>query len=161
MDFQKIVDTMNENNAKERGNYHLTYGQLIEALLNAPKDARLDKQVKGIGSWRGSYTEIALYTKDSGYYVTDKAFDYYSDDDYEEWAKNHAFSVDKLPTNANKLGELLKSLIGKNFVGYKGGDFEIAEWKPLWLEEDDSTYTSMAITGIDENLKLITKKIED
>ncbi len=36
-----------------------------------------------------------------------------------------------------------------------------ADVKPLWLEEDYSTYTSNAIIGIDKDLKLITKKIED
>ena len=66
----------------------------------------------------------------------------------------------ELPTNANELGELLESLIGLQFVGYKGGNFTIEEYKPLWLTPDDSVSGNTAIVGIDEKLNFITKKVD-
>lgn len=160
MDFQALIDSMNEAQARDRGNYHLTYGGLIEALKAAPADATFDKRVKGIGSWRGSYTEIALFTKYSGYSVEDEEYNG-NYDDYDEWSKIHEHSASELPTNARALAELLESLIGKDFVGYKGGNFTIAEWKPLWLEAETGDCTSTAIIGIDKDLNLITKVIDD
>jgi len=65
-----------------------------------------------------------------------------------------------LSQNANELAKVLESLLCLQFVGYKGGNFTIEEYKPLWLEEDESTYSSLAIIGIDTELKLITKKVD-
>lgn len=159
MDLQGLVDGMNESQARDRGNYHLTYGELIKALKAAPNNAEFDKRVKGIGSWRGSYIEIALFTEEEGLYAQDGEFtgDY---KDYGKWEKDHKTVVGELPRNANELGELLESLLGKCFVGYKGGNFTIEEYKPLWLETADNTCDSVAITGIDKDLKLTTKQIE-
>lgn len=160
MDFQAMIDGMNEMQAKTRGNYHLTYGELIKALKAAPKDAVFDERVKGIGSWRGSYIEIALFTDGYGLYAQDEEFmgDY---KDYQKWEKTHSTKVDELPANANTLGKLLESLLGKDFIGYKGGNFTIEEYKPLWLETDAGSCGEVAIVGIDKNLKLITKEVED
>ena len=165
MDLQKLIGTMNENSAKERGKYHLNYGELIKVLTAAPANAVFDKRIVGIGSWRGSYIEIALYTKSKGYTAEREEFTDYGSENfgerYKAWEKENVISAEKLPTNANELGKLLESLLGLQFVGYKGGNFIIEEYKPLWLEEDYGTYTSQAIIGIDKNLKLITKKVED
>lgn len=164
MDLQKFIDNMNEKRAKERSNYHLTYGDLIKALESAPKDAVVDEIIKGIGSWRGSYIEIAIFTEESGFNAEREEFNDYHGDDwqkkYNEWKEKNVISNDKLPTNANELGKLLKSLLGLQFVGYKGGNFTIDEYKPLWLETDSSSCGELAIIGIDENLKLITKKLD-
>jgi hypothetical protein len=160
MDLQKMIESMNESQAKDRSNYHLTYGGLIDSLKAAPKDAKFDKRIKGIGSWRGSYIEIALFTEDSGYYAQDGEFfgDY---KDYNKWEKENSVSDGKLPRNANELGDLLESLLGKDFIGYKGGNFTIERYKPLWLETEDSSYNGEAIIGIDKDLQLITEKISE
>jgi len=164
IDFQKFIETLNEINAKERGRYHLTYGELIKALKKAPSDAVFDKRIKGIGSWRGSYTEIALFTESEGFYAVKEDFNDWGGKDfekkYERWKKENVVSG-KLPRNAHKLAELLESLLGLKFIGYKGGAFTIEEWKPLWLEKDESTYNEIAIVGIDENLRLITKDLKE
>lgn len=153
---------MNELSTKDRGNYHLTYGDLIKALKEAPSDAVFDERVKGIGSWRGSYVEIALYTKAEGYNAERKEFTEYGGGDFHErykrWEEENVVSG-KLPTNANELAEVLESLIGLQFVGYKGGNYTIEKWKPLWLEEDYGAYTGTAVVGIDKDLKLITKEL--
>jgi hypothetical protein len=159
MDLQKIIDSMNESSARTRSSYHLTYGGLIEALEKAPSKAKIDKRIKGIGSWRGSYIEIAIFTDKSGLSAFNDEFngDY---KDYDEWLKTNCTQIDKLPTNANELGKLLRSLIGKDFVGYKGGNFRIEEYKPLWLCTDSSNSGNTAIIGIDDKLKLITKETD-
>ena len=158
MDLQAIVNTMNEQTSDTRAGYHLTYGQLVDILKTAPKTAKLDKRVLGIGSWRGSYIEIALYTNDTGLYCQDGEYTG-AYKDIEDWEKTHAIEVEELPTNANELGTLLESIIGKDFIGYKGGNFTISRNKPLWLEEDDSTSNGVAILGLDKDLTLITKEI--
>lgn len=160
MDLQKMVNTMNENTAKDRSNYHLTYGELIEALKAAPDDAVVDERIKGVGSWRGSYIEIAIFTESTGAHWEDKEYTGDYGPDYHKWAKEHQHGVDVLPTNAHELAALLESILGKDFVGYKGGNFTIETWKPLWLEETAGDSSELAITGIDKDLKLITKQIE-
>jgi hypothetical protein len=148
---------MIEAQAKTRGDYHLTYGELIKTLKEAPKGAEFDKRVKGIGSWRGSYIEIALYTEQEGFHAEREEFD--GDwDNHRKWSEENTVSG-KLPRNANELGELLESLLGLQFVGYKGGNYTIEEWKPLWIEKDNSTCSSLAVVGIDDKLNLITKDV--
>lgn len=160
--MQHLVNLINENTARDRSSYHLTYGNLIKALKEAPPNALFDKRIKGIGSWRGSYTEIALYTKSSGYHAEKEEFNDYGGDNfqykYKKWEKENVVKADSLSQNANELAKVLESLLCLQFVGYKGGNFTIEEYKPLWLEEDESTYSSLAIIGIDKKLKLITKK---
>jgi hypothetical protein len=158
--FQGFIDSMIEIGAREKSKYHLTYGELIDALKNASPDALFDERVKGIGSWRGSYIEIALFTEEEGYYVEKSEFNGDYEKEYKEWKKENTMSG-KLPKNANELGKLLESLIGLQFVGYKGGNFTIERWKPLWLETDGSTCEEKAIIGIDKDLKLITKEINE
>lgn len=160
MDFQAMIDGMNESQARDRGNYHLNYGQLIKALKAAPKGAKYDKRIKGIGSWRGSYTEIAIYTDSPGANWEDEEYTGSYGDDYNKWAKEHDHSVDKLPESANELATFLESLLGKDFVGYKGGNFTIQEYKPIWLTTDDSNSGNTAVIGIDKDLNLLTKEIE-
>ena len=161
MDLQSMINLMNESESDTRANYHLTYGQLVDALNGADKKAKFDKRIKGIGSWRGSYIEIALYTDDNGLYCQDGEFTgSYSAKVWNQWEKEHSVTIDKLPTNANELGKLLESIIGKDFIGYKGGNFTITRNRPLWLETDGSTYGDVAVIGIDKNLNLITKEVE-
>lgn len=164
MDLQKFINDTNEQSARDRSNYHLTYGELIKALKNAPSTAVVDERIKGIGSWRGSYIEIAIFTDSNGYHAEKTEFNDYGSnfhEKYEAWAKENVLESDTLPTNANDLGILLESLLGLQFVGYKGGNFTIEEYKPLWLEPKHSSCSSVAIIGIDEDLKLITKQLED
>lgn len=88
MDLQKLINTMNEQSSKDKSNYHLTFGGLIEALKKAPAKAKFDKRIKGIGSWRGSYIEIALYTKSKGFHAEKEEFnDYGGNDFHEKYAK--------------------------------------------------------------------------
>lgn len=162
-DLQDLINSMNEQQAHERSNYHLTYGDLIKALREAPADATFDERIKGIGSWRGSYIEIALFTDEDGAIYEDGEYTGDYGDDYAKWAEEHQHEVEQLPRGAHDLAKLLESLIGKDFVGYKGGSFTIEQYKPLWLEADSSTcaYPSVAVVGIDKDLKLVTEEMSD
>ena len=155
---------MNEQSARDKSNYHLTYGGLIEALKNAPADAVFDERVKGIGSYRGSYIEVALYTEESGYHAEKEEFDDYGGGNFwekhAEWEKENVVNGGELPRTAHELADLLETLKGIYFVGYKGGHYKIEDYKPLWLNKDSSTGENIAIVGIDENLQLITKEID-
>lgn len=160
MDFQALIDSMNESRAKDRSNYHLTYGNLVKILKAAPANAVIDERIKGIGSWRGSYIEIAIFTDEPGTNYEDEEYTGSYGDDYHKWAGQHQHSAE-IPRNANEFGALLESMIGKDFVGYKGGNFKIEEYKPLWLEKDSSTCDEVAIVGLTNELKLITKELQN
>lgn len=161
MDMQQLINLMNESSSNLRAKYHLTFGELIDALKSAPSKATFDKRIKGIGSWRGSYCEIALFTRSSGISAEKEEYNPTGKIDwkeYEKFQKTNSLSV-PMPCNANKLGELLESLLDTYcFVGYKGGHFRIGRNKPLWLEEDDASCKSVPILGIDKNLRLLTSK---
>lgn len=160
MDLQKMINSMNQQHCDDRCRYHLTYGELIDALKSAPKKAKYDKRIKGIDSWRGSYIEIAILTEDNGLYCQDSEFD--GDyKEYDKWEKEHATSVDKLPKTANELGELLESILGKEFIGWKGGSYTITKDKPLWLEKSGGACAETPIIGIDKNLNLILGKVNE
>ena len=154
-----MVDSMNDMSMFERSNYHLTFGGLIEALLKADINSVFDKRITGIDSFRGYYSDIVLCTEKEGLRVYDEEYigEY---KDYDKWYKEHNTHISKLPSNANELGELLKSIIGKDFKGYKGGNFTITEDKPLWLGEDSSDSSGPAVIGISDDLVLITKEIK-
>lgn len=161
MDLQKLIDSMNESQARTRGGYHLTYGELVKALKEAPADAVVDERFKGIGSWRGSYTEIAIFTEDEGLDTVDVAMDYdVMPDDWDKYQEEHSFGVSELPRNANELGKLLENQLGRYFTGWKGGEFEITEWKPIWITDTAGNSGNTAVIGIDDNMRLVTREVE-
>lgn len=164
MNLQDFMDANNKLMSKERSNYHLTYGDLIDVLKAANSKAVFDKRVNGIGSYRGYYTDIALFTDSPGFTTTDMEYDweagYDSQINKSYSSPEHKLGGD-LPTNANQLGALLESLLGRYFTGWKGGDFEIARDKPLWLETEEGTCSGEAVMAIGKNLELITKKVDD
>jgi hypothetical protein len=163
MDFQKMFDAISEASARERSNYHLTYGDLIDALKAAPADATFDEQIVGLGSYRGYYTDIALYTGDEGYTASDTNEDFNGDwqTEYDAWSKKHTVGATSLPKEAHKLAEVLEGLIGNYFTGYKGGEYEITRDKALWVASDAGDCTDKAVLGISDDLKLTTKVIND
>jgi hypothetical protein len=162
MDIQAYMNAMSDMDSKQRSNYHATYGELIKALREADKDTVFDKRVTGISAYRGYYVDIALNTESSGYSTTDEDYDFdnYDADKYREWREKHTFAADKLPSKAHELADVLESLIGKGFEGYKGGWYKISEDKPLWLAEDYGHCSEVAVMAITKDLELVTKKVE-
>ena len=159
MDLQAFINASNEMQARDRGNYHLTYGELIDALEAANPDKKVDKRFKGIGSWRGSYVEIAIFTEDSGYHAEKEEYFGEYGEDYKKWRDENELGAETLPKKAGDMAKLLNSLIGKDFVGWKGGNYKIDRYKPLWLTPEASRSDNVAIIDIDKDLNFITKEI--
>lgn len=163
MDIQVLFNAMSDADLKSRSSYHLTYGGLIDALRAAPPDATFDSRVTGIGSYRGYYSDIALFTGEQGYSASDEDYDSAGDwsaSRYDEWAKAHRVSADSIPVTAGELADLLEQLLGKGFEGYKGGWYEIGRDKPLWLENENNNCSQDAVVAISEDLRLVTKTVD-
>lgn len=54
--------------------------------------------------------------------------------------------------------KLVKECLGKEFYGYKGGDFTMTKTTPLWISEYG--LSGLALVGIDKNGSFITKEDE-
>lgn len=132
---------------KERFNRNsqLSLGELIKeieeaGLLNSngePKSICYDFGTAiptDLDSYRGSYDELALGYKLTGY---DSDVNHFSD------------------ITAQALLEKLKSAIGATYTGWKGGDFKMDKDTPVWVD-NAGNYTSTAIVGIlDDGWRLI------
>jgi hypothetical protein len=79
-----------------------------------------------IGSWRGSYSELAL--------------------DYKSGS-------DEMPVS--KFLELLKSTVGKTFTGYKGGDFEMDEHTPVWVANYSESGSTAVVDVLDFDSQVV------
>lgn len=81
-----------------------------------------------LDSWRGSYCELALG------YTEEGAWD---------------------AVKADVFLQSLKDAIGKTYQGYKGGDFEMSETTPIWVDNYGMA-SSTAIVGVkDEGYKIV------
>ena len=163
MDIQKLVNAMSESSQRKRSNYHATFGDLIDKLKSADESCKLFPEIVGIGAYRGYYSDIALCTVDKGItncYKDDDEFNLpYNSENYDKWDKEHRVSGE-LPKNPKELAVLLESLLGCFFDGYKGGKNKITREKPLWVASDYGDCSDVAVIGIGDDLKLITKTIE-
>lgn len=161
MDLQELVNTMLDTAQRERSNYHATFGDLIDALKKADDNARISPVIVGVSAYRGYYSNIALCTKSVGIYASKKELDYNMPT--EQWGKFHEendIKIEELPKNPTELAEILESLIGSYFDGYKGGYNQITRDKPLWVAADYGDCSRIAVVRISDKLKLIRNKID-
>lgn len=124
----------------------LTLGQIIEKLENCgftygqknePKEVCYDFGTAiptTLNSWRGSYSELALGYKLSGY-----------DNKEEHFAQ----------TTAEELLTELKSAIGKEFTGWKGGEFIMDEDTPVWVANGGDSGNTGIIDVVDDGWRII------
>lgn len=124
----------------------LTLGEIIEKLEKCgltqgendkPKQVSYDFGTAiptTLNSWRGSYSELALGYKLSGY-----------DNNEEHFAK----------TTAESLMSELKSAIGKYFYGWKGGEFVMNENTPVWVANPGDSGDTGIIDVIDGGWRII------
>lgn len=151
---------MSKASLNERSNYHATFGDLIDKLKNVDDVLQISPKIVGLGAYRGYYSDIALCTE-SGSSAYKSSLDYDSTvKNLDKWYKENEVNIDFRGT-PKKLAEKLESLIGMYFEGRKGGYYEITRDKPLWLANDYSDNSYIAIIGISDNLELITKKIDE
>jgi hypothetical protein len=142
MDFQTIINNaMDARRAKSLStSEQLTLGELIlklESVKNKDLPVYFDDteyNPTGIGSWRGSYSELGIsYTEDGRYdgYNSDKVTWESEDGDYKSY---ESVSTDlPIAVTCKRLLEMLLEIKGKTFVGYKGGDFLMGKNTPVWV----------------------------
>lgn len=87
-----------------------------------------------LDSWRGSYTELALGYKLSGY-----------DNNEEHFTE----------TTAETLLSELKSAIGKEFTGWKGGDFTMDADTPVWVANAGNSGNTGIIDVVDDGWRIV------
>jgi hypothetical protein len=136
MDLQKLVDAMNEASSRERSNYHLTLGGLIDALAAADQGALVrydfsEANPSAPESYRGYYSDLS-------------------------------FPPSSSPITVGEILKEAKDAIGSTFEGYKGGDFTMSTETTLWASPYGSA-SGRAIMGfatIGADFLLITKVID-
>lgn len=137
MDLQAIMNAMNASASQERGNYHLTLGDLVQVLettdgtIKVVYDFSEEAHPSEPISYRGYYCDLA-------------------------------FPPSSEPITAAELLKEAKAAVGAEFEGYKGGDFTMQDDTPLWASPYGSA-NGIAIMDakiIGERLVLITKQID-
>lgn len=140
MDLQEYASKIIEAKRKDGmiDSPQLTLGQLIKELEEAgiKNDKGEDKNVDFdfgsaiptvLTSWRGSYAELALGYRLSGYDVPNE--------------KHFGDCI------AAKLLEELKSGVGATYEGWKGGDFKMDMDTPVWVANPGNA-DNTAIIGV-------------
>ena len=136
MDLQKLIDTMSEASRMERGNYHVTLGELIEFIDKLPLLTNVKfsngSYPSSVDSYRGYYSDLAIEP-----------------------------SNEKI--NVEKFLVMLKDSLGKTFEGYKGGDYVMEENTPLWMANYGDCGEAVVSVSEDgtSDLILVTKDLDD
>jgi hypothetical protein len=181
MDIQTIINNeMAAMRAKSFANSEqLSLGELI-LKLEAVKDKTLpvlfdDEQYRptGVGSWRGSYSEFAISYTEYGAYgggYNSNEIEWQSDDGEYKSYKQIPINFPQDP-NLGQFIRVLKECVGKEFVGYKGGNFLMSRGTPVWVsdygtssgfkqEEDKHNQAIVDVTEEDVKIILITKAVD-
>lgn len=146
MNIQDIHEQVKrQRELRFRGNQQLSLGEFIKELESV--DLKYDEETykdvdfdfgtalpTQLDSWRGSYDEIALGYKLSGY-----------DNNSEHFTNN----------KADKLLEHLKSAIGKEYTGWKGGEFIMDENTPVWVANPGHSGNTGIVGVLDAGYKLV------
>ena len=96
------------------------------------RDLLMDKKPKGIDSWRGIYSELAIQTEDFGSYKTEEVEDTLGGDILYKYK-----SIGKESPTVAEWIDVLEEVVGKIFTGYKGGDFVMGRGTPVYLAEQN------------------------
>jgi hypothetical protein len=84
-----------------------------------------------IESWRGSYSELALNFKTENSYPDDKRL------------------------TVTEFFKLLKETVGREFTGYKGGEFKMNKMTPVWVANYGNAGNTAVIDIIDNDYEII------
>lgn len=143
MNLQEMVDNaMKTRRADEMKNStQLTLGELIlklESVKNKDLPIFFDKtkyRPTGIGSWRGSYCELAISYTPEGVYGGYNGTTVEHEIGGDKFYNTVSTALPEKPTAQNFLDKL-KDCLGKTFVGYKGGDFLMGKTTPVWVADE-------------------------
>ena len=153
MDESKFVELIHNQVETERAKRvslsdQLTLGELIAKLEAIPIywDKR-DKDEKTVifnfeyaipiclDSWRGSYSELAINFDFLGY--------------------EHFSEVEPKEMKITDFIKMLKEAIGKEYTGWKGGNFVMGKTTPLWVANDGNAGNTAVIGVIDNGYEVI------
>ena len=148
MDLQKLLDNaVRASRAKEMlTSEQLTIGELIlklGAVTNKDLTIVFDDgkhKPTGLGSWRGSYCELAIQYEGGGGTCYEQPepdckigeFGIHAYDCKCGGRKKYALTLPDKPTVKDVI-EKLQLILGKYVVGYKGGDFTMGKTTPVWV----------------------------
>lgn len=185
MDLQTIVNnSMEARRAKEmKTSEQLTISELtmkLEAVENKELPIVFDDgkyKPTGLGSWRGSYCELAINYEGGGqesYLNGDNC----KKESYGDSKKYHdhecgceiSTTLPENPTTEQFL-KILKDTTGRYFNGYKGDDFLMGKTTPIWVAnygdssgfKENKDYWSQGVVGVtetDKEVVLETKCID-
>ena len=132
--IQELFDTFSKMDRCTRGGYHVTLGSLIKALQAVPADMPVVFSDDAIPGEFDSYR---------GYYA------------------DLALERGKAPVTAGEFLAKCENALGKEFTGYKGGEFLMGPDTPLWRAEYGDcgeAIVAAAVTG--GRFVLTTKFVE-
>lgn len=136
MDIQDILDAKAEQRRNEtlKDSNQLTLGELtlhIKHVEDQNKPVVFDDGAKcpvSLGSWRGSYTELAIRYED-------------------------CMQLEEAITVAEFLAELQQA-DGAEYRGYKGGDYKMSNSTPVWVANRGSSsgfkYSNQGVVDVTE-----------
>lgn len=120
MDLQEMMDNAVQASRQERFKQtdQLTLGELTVLFQNVPGKLPVvfdDGEMcpTGLGSWRGSYRELAIR--------------------YEEVGSRY-------PMTSSEFLSLLNDATNGTFTGYKGGEYEMGQQTPVWVANYGENY---------------------
>lgn len=146
MDLQGIQDFMKKQREESFSNSNqISLGQLIEEIEKCGLETN-DGEIKDVyfdfgtaiptdlASWRGSYNELALGYRLCGY-----------DNNNEHFAD----------CKADKLLNHLKESLGKEYTGWKGGDFFMNKNTPIWVANQGNSGNTAIVGVLDDEWRLV------
>jgi len=165
MDLQKIFENEVKSLRAEKlkSSPQMTLGEMIAVLEPIAKNQeeiikKYDHEANvefdfeyaypvGLSSWRGSYDELALNFSFVGYGV-------------EGFTKIENYEPKEMPIS--KFLELLKNALGKEYTGWKGGDFIMGKTTPVWVANDGNSGNTAVVGIINDGhtIYLQTQRVE-
>ena len=140
MDLQTYLDNAISASRTKRleTSDQLTLGEMIlklEPIVYAQQKRENEATVKfdfeylfptEIDSWRGSYSELALN-----------------------------FTSEGEPMKVSAFLQMLKDCVGKEFTGYKGGEFKMGKLTPIWVANYGNSGSTAVIEVVDNGYEVI------
>lgn len=136
MDLQSYLDSVLKASRAETmaKSDQLTLGEIIsrcEAIPSSDSEPNVVYDFEylhpvSIGSWRGSYSELAL-----------------------------DFSDDNIEMKLSVFISILKDSVGHTFTGYKGGEFTMSRHTPVWVANYGNSGNTAVIDVVDNGYQII------